>query len=58
MGQFIAEGLIEERDIDEEEHWQLTSKGHAIAEKVMGKLTYKERALALLLADHIIRNRV
>lgn len=57
MGQFIAKGLIESRDVEGEEHWQLSLKGYVEAEKAMAKLLPEEQALALLLADLIIRER-
>lgn len=52
MGEFLATGLIDSSD---NKHYHLTPKGKVEAEKAMSKLSHRERALALLLADNIIR---
>ena len=52
LGEFIAKGLIKEAGKD---RLQLTPRGKVKADKIMGRLSHKERALVLLLADHIIR---
>ena len=52
LGEFIAEGIIEEA---EEDRWRLTAYGKAVTEKIYEKLTHKEWALMLLYSDAVIR---